>query len=183
VQLAQRAVEIDDSLPQAHWVLGYVYLYVRKQHELAIAEGKKTIELDPNDADGYAVQAVSYLYSGRLDEAIRLIRKAMRLNPHYPSQYPTLLGLAHYFAGRHDEAVVAFQEAIEQNYSRLPPHVNLAATYASLGQQQEADWEADNILTLSPDFALEEWKKAQPFSDPSLLQRMIDDLRKAGLPG
>ncbi len=45
--LAQKAVALDDSLPQAHVVLGAVYLW-KKQHDQAIAEAERAIALDPN---------------------------------------------------------------------------------------------------------------------------------------
>ena len=45
--LAQQAVALDDSLPGAQTVLGFVYLW-KKQYEQAIAEAERAIALDPN---------------------------------------------------------------------------------------------------------------------------------------
>ncbi|NIQ40101.1 MAG: guanylyl cyclase, partial [Proteobacteria bacterium] len=78
--LAQRAIALDDSLPEAHAILGEVYLW-RKQHEQAIAELQTTIALSPNDADGIVRLANILNWTGRPEEATGLVKKAMRLNP------------------------------------------------------------------------------------------------------
>jgi Tfp pilus assembly protein PilF len=49
--LAQKAISLDDSLPLAHVLLGYVYQWKNRQHDQAIAELKRAIALDPNDAE------------------------------------------------------------------------------------------------------------------------------------
>ena len=51
--LTQKAIALDDSLPLAHSVLGWVYVF-KKQHERAIAEGEQALTLAPNDAEGHA---------------------------------------------------------------------------------------------------------------------------------
>ncbi|HEV8715510.1 MAG TPA: tetratricopeptide repeat protein [Candidatus Binatia bacterium] len=51
--LAQKAADLDDSLPLAHMLLSRAYL-AKKQLERALAEAERAIALDPNDADGYA---------------------------------------------------------------------------------------------------------------------------------
>jgi len=52
-ELAQRALALDDSLPEGRSVLGNVYSW-KKQHEKAIAELEKSVALNPNYADGIA---------------------------------------------------------------------------------------------------------------------------------
>ncbi len=182
LELAHRAVALDDTLPQIYWVLGYIYLYGKKPHEDAVDKLEKAIALDANYADGYALLASIYSYTGRLDDVVALIRKAMRLNPHFPSHYFTVLGRAYYLAGRFDEAITTLKTAIDRNYNYLPHHVHLAATYARMGQQYEAEWEVEQILALDPDFSLEFLAKTYPYKDPAHLNRLMNDLRKAGLP-
>ncbi|MFQ6023120.1 MAG: adenylate/guanylate cyclase domain-containing protein [Acidiferrobacterales bacterium] len=181
LELAQRGVALDAALPQIHWVLGYVYLYGKQQHDHAIVELEKAIALDPNYADGYALLASIHSYTGRLDQVTALTRKAMRLNPHFPSHYFTVLGRAYYLAGQFDDAITALQTAIDRNYNYLPHHVHLAATHSRVGQQDEAKWEVEQILTLDPDFSLEFLAKTYPYRDPAHLSRLMDDLRQAGL--
>jgi tetratricopeptide (TPR) repeat protein len=84
--LAQQAVALDDSLPGAHEVLAYAYLY-KRQHEQAITATKRTVSLAPNDAEGYAQLGLILNFAGRPEEAIGLIEKAIRLNPRYPYTY------------------------------------------------------------------------------------------------
>src|SRR6266481_9152263 len=80
-EMAQRALALDDSLPQAHGILSQIYL-LKKQHDQAIAEAERAIALNPNRADGYVDLALILRFSGRAGEAVELMKKAMRLNPH-----------------------------------------------------------------------------------------------------
>ena len=51
-ELAQKAVALDDSAPEAHGILGQIYLQ-RGQHDQALAEAERAIALDPNSAERY----------------------------------------------------------------------------------------------------------------------------------
>src|SRR5262249_47958001 len=86
--LEQKAITLDDSLPVAHSILSYVYLW-KKQHEQAIAEAERAVAFDPNDAGNYAALGNILIFAGRPQEGIGLIEKAMRLNPRYPPIYLT----------------------------------------------------------------------------------------------
>src|SRR3989442_11149293 len=102
--LAQQAVALDDSLPAAHSLLSIAYAQ-QQQYEQAIAEGERSIALDPNNADSYASQAEALIWAGRPEEALRAVAQAMRLNPHYPPWYLIELGGAYRFTGRYAEAI------------------------------------------------------------------------------
>jgi adenylate cyclase len=129
--LAQKAVALNDSLPGAHNALSQAYLF-KKQHEQAIAAAKRAIALAPNDAEGFAWLGATLNFAGRPEEAIGLLKKAMRLNPRYPYNYLSFLGMAYRWAGRNEEALATLQSALSRNPDYLAPHFHLAVLYSEL---------------------------------------------------
>src|SRR5262249_41212142 len=93
LELAQKAVALDDSLPASHGLLSWVDLW-KQQPDQALAESERAITLDPNDANSYAQQAEVLNLVGRPEEALRSVERAMRLNPRYPAWYLVELGWA-----------------------------------------------------------------------------------------
>jgi adenylate cyclase len=77
---AQKALALDESLPEAHRVLADVYLY-RKQHEKATAELERAIALNPNYADAFAALAEVLNWTEKPEEAPELVKKGIRLTP------------------------------------------------------------------------------------------------------
>jgi adenylate cyclase len=126
--LAQQAVALDDSLPAAHSLLGAVYVQ-RKQYDQAIAEGERAIALDPNNADSYQRQADVLSFSGKPEEAARLVEQAMRLNPRYPVLYLVTVGWAYTMSGRHAEAITALKAALLRNPDHPSAALWLAGSY------------------------------------------------------
>jgi len=57
----------------------------------------------------------------------------------------------------------------------------LAVVYSELGQATESQKEAAEVLRLNPKFSLEVLKQRSPTKDPTMLERSIAALRKAGL--
>ena len=107
-ELANKAVALDDQLPQAYRALSYAYLH-RREYQNSIDAIQRAIALDPNDADGRASLALSHVYDGNYETAIRMLRAAMQMNPHYPARYASALGHAYYFLGRHEDAVTTLR--------------------------------------------------------------------------
>ena len=83
---------------------------------------------------------------------------------------------------RTDSAIRAFKESIERESEFLSAHTNLASIFGELGRQEEAEVAVLEILRLSPDFSIKAYMNGLSFSDPKVLTRMEDGLRKAGLP-
>jgi TolB-like protein/DNA-binding winged helix-turn-helix (wHTH) protein len=181
LEYGNKAVELDDTLPQAHWVLGFVKLFVMRRPDQAIVHGQRALELDPNHADAMALLAVSYVYTGEPTKARKQIWKAMQLNPHYPARYPSVLGYAYYFEHNYAEAVNSLQSAIDQNYTRITPHVYITAAYARLDRMEDAKWAAGDIRDLKPDFDVATWSASQPFKDRTNVQDVANMLRRSGL--
>jgi len=180
-ELTQRAVAFDDSLSQAHTLLGWIYL-AKKQYEEAFSEMEKAIVLNPNDAHAYARLGGGLLFLGNPEEAIRLEEKAMRLDPHYPPLYLLFLGMACYQARRYEEAITAFKRARIGNPEFLGAPLFLTIAYSELGREEEARVEAAEVLRLNPHFSVELFSRRMlPYRDPAVTERLVAALLKAGL--
>jgi adenylate cyclase len=178
--LARKAVALGEAIPQSHWALGFVRLF-RREHDLAIAATERSLAIDPNYADGYGLLAWIHTFAGQPKRAIELLDKAFVLNPHPTGIFLQVLGQAQYWAGSVDEALVTNKKVVAINPNLIDGRLYLAACYASLGRADDAQWEAEEILMLAPDFALSDWSRRDPIGDPGSLDRLLTDLRLAGL--
>jgi tetratricopeptide (TPR) repeat protein len=160
--------------------LAVVYLF-KKQHEQAMAEIERAIALSPNDADICRVRAEVLAFTGRPEEAIRAIEKAMRLNPHSPAIYLYILGRDYRLTGRYEEAIATLKKARTRDPDFLFTHVDLAGIYSELGREEEARAEAAEVLRINPHYSLEVMRQNAPYKDPAVIERWLVALRKAGL--
>ncbi|MBI3757927.1 MAG: adenylate/guanylate cyclase domain-containing protein [Deltaproteobacteria bacterium] len=179
LELAQRAVALDNSLSMSHRVLANVYVF-KKQYDQAIVEAEQAIALAPNDANGYVTLGWILAYVGRPEEAIGLTEKAIRLNPRYPV-YLNNLGWAYRVSGRYEEALAPLKKVLILTPNFATAHLNLAGCYAELGRQEEARTEVAEALRLNPTFSLEKARQMYPFKDPTDLERFLASWSKAGL--
>jgi TolB-like protein/DNA-binding winged helix-turn-helix (wHTH) protein/Tfp pilus assembly protein PilF len=181
LDLALKAVALNDAVPQAYWALGYVHL-MRREHAQADRAATRAIEIAPSYADGYGLLALIKNALAEPDAAIELIRKGMRLNPFYTWDYPYNLGRAYYTAGDLETAIRYLEEARARNPNALPIRVHLAASYAAAGRQGDAEWEIEEVKALSPDESISLLEATHPVRDAQAMQRLVADLRRAGLP-
>ena len=130
-ELAQRARALDDSVPDAHSLLSWVYLRMKNQPEQALAEAERAITLDPNYADSYAILANVLSIVGRPQEAIGEAEKAVRLDPRGPGAAGCLyqLGVAYQLTGRLEEAIATLKQALMHDPNFQFAYVNLALSY------------------------------------------------------
>ena len=181
LDLALRAVALNDAVPQTYWALGYVHL-MRREHAQADRAATRAIEVAPSYADGYGLLALIKNALAEPDAAIKLIRKGIQLNPFYTWDYPYNLGRAYYTAGDLEAAIRYLEEARARNPNALPIRVHLAAAYAAAGRQGDAEWEVEEVKALSPDESISLLEATHPVKDTQAMQRLVQDLRKAGLP-
>ncbi len=178
--LAQQAVTLDDSLPQAHVVLSQVYLN-KKQYGQAIAEAEQAITLAPNSAPGYVALGTILNFTGQSEKAIGLIEQAMRLDPHSPVLYQVVLGWAYLLTRQYNEAIATQKKVLSRNRNMLPTHLILTICYSELGREEEARAEAAEVLRISPTYSLDVVRQTWPYKDPADMERTLAALRQAGL--
>ena len=126
----------------------------RFEHDEAIAQAQRSISLDPNDENSYLAMAYVLIRAGRPKDALDFVKKAMRLDPHYPPYYLYVLGLAHFGMEDFEEAATSFQRAFRRNPEFLLPLLYLVAAYAYLGRQQEAGTAIEELNKIIPGFNL-----------------------------
>jgi adenylate cyclase len=178
--LAQKAIALDDSSPTAHLLLASVYLQ-KKQHEQALTEAERTAALAPNSVLSYTVLGQLLNFMGRLEEAVKVVEKAVRLDPRSPVFYLWTLGQTYRLMGRYEEAIAAQKRALTVNPNYLPCSVHLASMYGELGREEEARAAAAGVLRLSPNFSVDSLRPRLPYKDPAAVERILNGLRKAGL--
>jgi len=178
IELAQKALAMDESIASAHSLLCGLYRRMR-EYEKSIAEGERAVALDPGGAGVLTYYAVSLGAVGRPEESIPLFQKAIRLDP-FSSPYRSF-GDALREAGRFEEAASALKKAIQLAPDDIRAHYYLAATYIMMGREKEARAEAAEVLRIDPKFSLDFLAKILPYKDQSRRDKVINALRKAGL--
>ena len=181
VEHTQRCLALDDSNADALSIAGALYL-VQRQWDKAIAAGERSVELSPNSANNHAMFAMTLKSVGRVNEAIAMIEKAIRLNPMTPEWYLHELGTYYRLQGRYEEAIAILKKNLDHNPDYLTSRINLTATYSMAGELDQARTEAKEVLRKIPDFSAEQFMKGFPYKDQKIIDDFIDNLCKAGLP-
>lgn len=176
VALAKQAVERDDLDARGFSEMGIAHLY-KKQHEEALAAYERAIELNPNDADLLAEMGDCLVYVRQAERSVELLHRAMRLNPYHPDSYLWYLGDAYFHLGDYEKTISTLLKMRDQSEG----HRLLAASYALLGRQADAERHAAAVMEAHPNFTIEKWRKVPPNKYPEDLEVFIDGLRRAGL--
>ena len=131
---AARAIELDDSLAEAHASLGYVKLTFDWDWPAAEREFHRSLELNPSLPRAHAGYAHYLLVLRRTDEAIQELDRVQKIDPLFPQSHMGLPWLL--FTGQRYQA--AIQAAQAKGDDRV-----LALSFAELGRPQEAIAAAD----------------------------------------
>jgi tetratricopeptide (TPR) repeat protein len=181
LQLANRAVALDDSVPQTYWALGFVHL-ARKEFDQAEQATDQAIAIAPNYADGYGLLSLIEVFRGDPAKAIELNDKAIRYNPFYSFEYLVAYGMAYYVLGDYDAAIGVLERGQERNPNAIQIKLPLAASYVKAGRQDDAEWVAEEVQMFSPTTTVSSIEKTIPIAQPAFKQALLEDLRKAGIP-
>lgn len=145
---AMKALELDDSLGEAHCSLGFSRLLYDWNFAEAEREFEKAIKLSPNypnshDGYGFYLKAV-----GRHTEAIEKCRAAQKLDPLSPFSHISL-GYAYYFARDYEKAIEECRKALEMDKNSTFAHRNLGLAYLQQGKLEKAIEALDNAVKFS----------------------------------
>lgn len=178
VSLGKKAVAFDPNDSQCHAHLGYAYLFQRK-FELADAQTKRALEINPTD--GHALNSRAHWLSraGQAEDALRILDEALRRDPYPPSSYWENRAVALVTLGRYEEAVAAVNR---KSRTFWWDQYILGVCYTYLGRTSHAQVEIAELRKQRPNVKIKHIMMAEPYKNAEDAQRLIDGLRKAGLP-
>ena len=139
IDFARRALEVagDDPGILAH--AAFALAYFGEDIRAMIALVDRALALNPNFAGGWWISGILRLWAGQPDIAIEHAEASCGSVP-VPRVGSSLLliGAAHFFARRFDEAVLKLLLAIQEDPSDPTPYRDLAACYAHMGRIEDA---------------------------------------------
>jgi TolB-like protein/class 3 adenylate cyclase len=139
IERAHQALEAAGDDPDVLVNAAFALSFLGEDIGTQIALIEKALALNPSFARGWATSGPLRIWAGQHDLAIEHTERSLRLNPraHIGPQF-WVLGIAHFFLRRFDEAAGLMPRAIQQRPAWPWPYRGLAACYAHMGRLAEA---------------------------------------------
>jgi tetratricopeptide (TPR) repeat protein len=134
-ELAQKALQLDDSVAEAHNSMAATYLFYRWNWKEAEKESRRAIELNPNFAEAYHLYAYVLLAMNRSDDAVAAQRTSQEL---HPFARPWALGYVLDCAGKYEEASSELRQRIEALPMDGSLHYELSQSLLIQGKEKES---------------------------------------------
>jgi TolB-like protein/Tfp pilus assembly protein PilF len=146
---AVRALEIDNSLAEAHSTLGYVLRDWDLDWQGAERAFRRALELNPNYPTAHHWFAFYFSSVGRHAQAISEIKRALELDP-LTVIITSNVGRIHYYARQYSEAEKSARKALGMNANFAEAHANLGLIYLATGRASEAATSLGRAVELYP---------------------------------
>jgi adenylate cyclase len=184
IRLSRQAVDLGADDPVALAGGGYALVFVGREVDNGSTHIDRAIALNPNFSTALVSSSWAKAFLGEADEAIKRATNAMRLSPLDPYSYRALgaIGLAHFIAGRYDEASAWGEKSVRLRLNYLPAICYLAAAQELAGRHDEAQKVVTRLREVDPAMRVADIKDWMPIRGAEDLARYQDGLRKAGLP-
>jgi TolB-like protein/class 3 adenylate cyclase len=177
--LAQKALALDPATTSAYRVLAIINMYKRR-YDLALGQIDRALEINPSDVDSYQARGNVLVWAGRAAESLPWLEGSFRLDRGHVLTTQSLCQ-AYYFLGRYHDAVEAGDRTLARSPGRSTQifiHPFLAAAYAEMGRNQDAEAERLMAMRLSPFFNARTF--AAQFGTQEARDQMLEGLKKAG---
>jgi len=145
---AERALQLDPTLAEAHVALGSIKLWLDWQWSDAEREFKQGITLNPSSALAHNQYAGYLATLGRLPDAIAEVQRALQLDP-LSVIVNTDLGWYLLYSERYAEAIAQFRKALDLDANSVSAHRGLGVALLRNGRPDDAIAEFTRALALS----------------------------------
>jgi adenylate cyclase len=179
--LAERAAELSGDDPLILAVLAAVHTILGNLGTARVLL-ERALALDPNAA--WAWNRLGYVesLSERPERAIEDFERALRLSPLDPMNFNSHAGMAfaHQAAQHYDKAVALYWRALEERPHAVWIYRYLTSALSDAGRMTEAKEAFAEMMRHYPGLTVAKFRQAMP--RVPTLDRMVDNLRKLGLP-
>lgn len=141
------AIQANPKEPNVHFGLGYL-LWMQGQTQEAAQQFQAELDNDPEHLQAMLYLADSWIQMNRMEDAMPLLEKLVRLNP-ASSMGHLDLGIVYADAGRSQDALGEFKRAITLKPDDVNAHYRLGRLYRSMGKTAEAKVEFDKSKSLN----------------------------------
>ena len=148
--LLQRAMELDDSLVEAHCTLALLKIWYELDWKGAEEQFLLALRLDPNDITTLLWRSLHLSAMGRNEEAIASVQRALECEPLSPV-VNTYLGVARWFAGQFDLAIRQLKLAIELDPHYYRPYMFMGRVLCENNRYAEAIAAFEKALSMNPE--------------------------------
>jgi serine/threonine-protein kinase len=146
---AQRALELDPNLAEAHVSLGYTALVYDWNYPESESEFRKALALRPDYAPAHQYIAYYFLAMGEVDQAIAEQQRAASIEPKSPL-FKTAVGEAYYQARRYKESSEFSQQALALDPHYADAIINIGRAFEQMGMYPQAEQTYKSILAFAP---------------------------------
>ena len=145
---AKRALELDETLAEAHAALANVIAFYDWDWAAAERKFQRAIELNPNYANAHHFYGVYLVKNRRFEQAKIELNRAHQLDPLSLSTEITRVW-PYYYGRQYDQAIKKLRATIEREPDFFAPHLLLGWTYEQTGEFSEAIAELETALKLN----------------------------------
>lgn len=181
LEAACAAVRLDANSSLACLALGSAHIWA-EQYDTAIAETRRSVELNPSNAQARASLGNRLDLAGRPGEGIAQMEYALQLNPRDPRRFRFVgfLARAHITQGEYDAALGWAREAVELRPDLPESYFRLAICLGHLNRTDAARAALRDTERLQPGF-LSNRKEWRPYADASRNEHFFAGLRRHNL--
>ena len=112
--------------------------YINNDNEAAARDSRNAYLRDPGDADSAAEYGMSLIWNGELNDGVREIEKAIRINPKSKLFYAGYLGIENFASGKYRAAQADLESALSVDPHNERTMIHLIATYGHLGEVEKS---------------------------------------------
>jgi len=177
---ARKAVQVAPEYYDAHTAMAYMHIQ-EGELEKSVARFRKALELNPNDTSAMAALAEALTYGGKAEEAEELMLRVVRLDPLHQDWIKWNLAWVQWHTRNCDDALETMN-----GMSEIPPMAYrvLAIIQMCRGDRDEARKAVEQLIDFDPEYSLQDvlHNYEGKYVVVSDLERVLNDLREAGLP-